>query len=60
MNRILLRIVGLTFGVLSFSAQSYELATHARLTEQAYLQSNLKLDNALLENIGLSYSRKKK
>ncbi|MCX7195097.1 MAG: hypothetical protein NTV37_04200 [Proteobacteria bacterium] len=34
-------------------AQAYELATHARITEQAFLQSNLTRNPEVLLNLGL-------
>ena len=44
----------LTISLCFGSAQGYELATHSRLTEQAFLRSNLVQDQQLLGNLGLS------
>ena len=40
--------------ILSPCVSSYELDTHARLTEQAFFQSALSVDDTLIENLGLS------
>jgi len=39
--------------LLAPSAQAYELATHAALTDQAYTQSSLNLDATLLPGLGI-------
>jgi len=45
----------LTLAALGFAnVYGYELATHGRLTEQAYLQSNLVQDTQLLGSLGLT------
>ena len=41
--------------IAAASAKAYDVNTHAMLTYQAYLQSNLKTDPTLLQNLGLDY-----